>query len=176
MRTKKVSWETIPTVEGVTGIANFGPTASLFTLSRGNRVQQYDVNPGIPATLVASVQHVPSNTPPTPPTMLDERKHPYLDPRTDEIGMAGFTDTTGESSADEAASMSPLQKIAREMDSLDALESELRDKVMPLSPTSSRTSSVSSRSSGARRQGRKYLYLQLWCLFPGLFRIATKHS
>lgn len=69
-----------------------------------------------------------------------------------------FTDTAGESSADEGAAMSPLNKIAREMDSLDALESELRDKVMPLSPTSSRGSSVSSRSSGARRRGRKYLY------------------
>ena len=35
------------------------------------------------------------------------------------------TDT--ESSADESAALSPLQKIAREMDSLDALESEIRE-------------------------------------------------
>jgi hypothetical protein len=64
-----------------------------------------------------------------------------------------------ESSADEDGAMSPLQKIAREMETLDQLESEIRDKVMPLSPVSSRTSSVSSTKSsqGAQRQ-QKYLY------------------
>jgi hypothetical protein len=55
--------------------------------------------------------------------------------------------------------MSPLQKIALEMETLDQLESEIRDKVMPLSPVSSRASSVSSSKSsqGAQRQ-QKYLY------------------
>lgn len=61
------------------------------------------------------------------------------------------------SSADEGG-MSPLQKIALEMDSLDALQSEMRDKVMPLSPDSSRASSQTSRSSGSRRRVRRYLY------------------
>lgn len=56
--------------------------------------------------------------------------------------------------------MSPLQKIAMEMDSLDQLESELRDKVMPLSPVSSRASSVSSKSSQGGRRQQKYLYDQ----------------
>ena len=160
VRTKKVSWETVPTVEGVTGIANYGPGATMFTLSRGHHVQQYDINPSNVPVQVASVQHVPANTPPTPPTILDDRKTPYAEPRSAvEPALSNFTDNTADSSADEAASMSPLQKIAREMDSLDALESEIRDKVMPLSPTSSRTSSVSSKSSGAARHGgRKYLY------------------
>lgn len=68
----------------------------------------------------------------------------------------GYSET--ESSADENGAMSPLQRIAKEIDSLDQMEDELRDKVMPLSPTSSRTSSVSSRSSGRGQRGRKYLY------------------
>lgn len=156
VRTKKVSWETIPTVDGVTGIANFGPTATLFTLSRGHQVQQYDITPNSRLHQVASALHAPANTPPTPPTTLEERKRPYA-PTSKTPALQVFTDTS-ESSADEGAALSPMQKIAMEMDSLDALESEIRDKVMPLSPTSSRTSSVSSKSSGGRRRGRKYLY------------------
>ena len=161
MRTKKVSWDLIPTVDNVTGIAIYGPSATLFTLSRNHFVQQYDITPSNVALQVASVQHVPANTPPTPPSILEESLNLYGEPRTavstEAPLLPTFTDT-GESSADEGATMSPLHKIAREMDSLDALQSELRDKVMPLSPTSSRASSTSSRSSGARRRGRKYLY------------------
>ena len=151
----------IPTVDNVTGIAIFGPSATLFTLSRNHFVQQYDISPSSVPMQVASVQHVPANTPPTPPTTFEERKNPYANPQaassSEAASLHTFTDT-GESSADERGNTSPLQKIAREMDSLDALQSELRDKVMPLSPTSSRGSSVSSRSSGGRRRGRKYLY------------------
>lgn len=55
-----------------------------------------------------------------------------------------------ESSADEANVMSPLQKIALEM---DQLEEERRDRVGPLSPVSSR-GSQSSRSSGSGRAPR----------------------
>ncbi|KJX99862.1 hypothetical protein TI39_contig349g00004 [Zymoseptoria brevis] len=158
VRTKKVTWEMIPTVDGVVGIAGFGPTATLFALGRNHTVYQYDITPGNQPAQVANAQHAPANTPPTPPTMLEERKNPYVEhtnqPSYDQVPLA-YTDT--ESSADESGALSPLQKIAREMDSLDALESELRDKVMPLSPLSSRASSVSSKSSG-RRTGRKYLY------------------
>ncbi|KAF2723764.1 hypothetical protein K431DRAFT_219229 [Polychaeton citri CBS 116435] len=158
VRTKKVTYDAIPTMSDMVGIANYGPTATLFTIGRNHTVQQYDVNPsGVPMQ-VASVQHVPANTPPTPPTILEERANPYADH--DDFSntgpdLANFTD--GESSADEGG-MSPLQKIAQEMDSLDQLESELRDKVMPLSPTSSRASSRSSRSSHGRRRQPKYLY------------------
>ena len=150
MRTKKVSWETIPTVSDIVGIANHGGSATLFTLSRAHFVHQYDITPGNVPMQVAEVQHVPSATPPTPPTTLE-------DSQSETPGLPMVSDT-GESSADESAYMSPIHKIAKEMDSLDALQSELRDKVMPLSPTSSRASSASSRSSGARRRDRKYLY------------------
>lgn len=160
VRTKKVTYEIIPTCDGVTGIANYGPTATLFALGRNHAVFQYDINPSSTPMQVANAQHAPANTPPTPPTMLEERKNPYAESgRSLSIDQQiPFTFTDNESSADESAAMSPLQKIAKEMDSLDALESEIRDKVMPLSPHSSQaSSSTSSKSSGRRRQ-RQYLY------------------
>lgn len=145
----------IPTVDGVTGIACYGPTATLLALGRNHTVYQYDITPTNSPMQVANAQHAPANTPPTPPTMLEERKNPYAQSTSEDIPLT-YTDTES-NTEDETGPLSPLQKIAQEMDSLDALESELRDKVMPLSPISSRASSVSSKSSG-RRGGRKYLY------------------
>ncbi|KAJ5098259.1 hypothetical protein N7532_005260 [Penicillium argentinense] len=56
VRTKHVTYEPIPTVEGVRGIASYGPTATLFTLGPNESVQQYDLdNPA----MVANVQHLP---------------------------------------------------------------------------------------------------------------------
>lgn len=146
----------IPTVDGVTGIACYGPTATLFALGRNHTVYQYDITPTNSPMQVANAQHAPANTPPTPPNMLEERKNPYAQTASSDLIPLTYTDTES-NTEDETGALSPLQKIAQEMDSLDALESELRDKVMPLSPISSRASSVSSKSSG-RRGGRRYLY------------------
>ncbi|CAG7927787.1 unnamed protein product [Penicillium olsonii] len=56
VRTKHVTYDPIPTIDGVRGIANYGPTATLFTIGPQNTVQQYDLeNPA----LVANVQHHP---------------------------------------------------------------------------------------------------------------------
>ncbi|KAJ5757546.1 uncharacterized protein N7511_006240 [Penicillium nucicola] len=56
VRTKHVTYDPIPTIDGVRGLANYGPTATLFTLGPQNSVQQYDLeNPA----MVANVQHVP---------------------------------------------------------------------------------------------------------------------
>ncbi|KAG5305479.1 WD domain-containing protein [Histoplasma capsulatum G186AR] len=56
VRTKHVTYEQVPTVQGVRGLANYGSTASLFTLGPNHTVQQYDLeNP----TMVANVQHLP---------------------------------------------------------------------------------------------------------------------
>jgi len=151
VRTKRVTYDIVPTIDGVIGITNYGPTATLFTLGRNHTTQQYDINPTSVPLQVQSVQHVPANTPPTPPTTLEEQKNPYTGPPT----LPTLSDA--ESSADDSDGMSPLQKIAREMDSLDQMESERRDKVTPLSPTSSRASSTSSKSSGGGRR-RNYLY------------------
>jgi len=110
---------------------------------------------------VQNVQHVPANTPPTPPTTLEEQNKSHGDQQDDAADAPRFVVLTDvESSADEGGAMSPLQKIAMEMDTLDQLESELRDKVMPLSPVSSRASSVSSKSSHGGRRQQRYLYDQ----------------
>lgn len=150
----------IPTIDGVIGIASYGPTATLFTLGRSYTAQQYDITPGSRPLQVQNVQHVPANTPPTPPTTLEEQHKPHGNSQDDSSADAPqfIVLTDVESSADEGGAMSPLQKIAMEMDSLDQLESERRDKIMPLSPVSSRASSVSSRSSQGGRRQQKYLY------------------
>lgn len=59
VRTKHVTYEPIPTIDGLRGIANYGPTAALFTIGPDDTVQQYDLEN--PAT-VANVQHLPVGT------------------------------------------------------------------------------------------------------------------
>ncbi|OQV09036.1 hypothetical protein CLAIMM_13218 [Cladophialophora immunda] len=56
VRTKEVTYEAIPTVEGIRAIAAYGPTSRLFTLGPDFTVQQYDVER---AQLVANVRHMP---------------------------------------------------------------------------------------------------------------------
>lgn len=56
MRTKHITSEPVPTIDNPRGFANYGPTATLFTLGPRHTVQQYDLeSPG----LVANVQHPP---------------------------------------------------------------------------------------------------------------------
>lgn len=152
VRTKRVSYETVPTADGIAAICNYGPTATLFTIGRNSSIQQYDLNPSNgPATMVANVQHAPANTPPSPPISLDEQKKQMETPLTALPAKSlPITLSESESSADEGVVMSPLQKIAQEM---DQLEEERRDRVGPLSPVSSR-GSQSSRSSGSGRAPR----------------------
>ena len=62
VRTKHVTYDPIPTIDGVRGIANYGPTATLFTIGPQHSVQQYDLeNPA----MVANVQHPPIPRPGT---------------------------------------------------------------------------------------------------------------
>ncbi|KAF1834230.1 hypothetical protein BDW02DRAFT_344629 [Decorospora gaudefroyi] len=152
VRTKRVAYEHVPTIDGVAAICNYGPTATLFTIGRNSSIQQYDINPSSgPATMVANVQHAPANTPPSPPSSLDEQKQQTETPLTALPGKSlPLMLADEESSADEGAVMSPLQKIAQEM---DQLEEERRDRLGPLSPVSSR-GSQSSRSSGGGRAPR----------------------
>lgn len=147
-----MTFENVPTIDGVAAIANYGPTATLFTIGRNYTVQQYDINPSGTPAMVANVQHPPANTPPSPPSSLDEMSKSHETPMTARPvakGMAQmFIDS--ESSEGEGAVMSPLEKIAKEM---DQLEEERRDRLGPLSPVSSR-GSQSSRSSGSGRAPR----------------------
>ncbi|KAJ5558821.1 hypothetical protein N7461_002793 [Penicillium sp. DV-2018c] len=56
VRTKHVTYDPIPTIDGVRGIANYGPTATLFTIGPQHSVQQYDLES---LAMVANVQHMP---------------------------------------------------------------------------------------------------------------------
>ncbi|KAI9369217.1 hypothetical protein BJX61DRAFT_165462 [Aspergillus egyptiacus] len=58
VKTKHITYEPIPTIDNPRGIANYGPTATLFTLGPQFTVQQYDLES--PA-MVANVQHPPAN-------------------------------------------------------------------------------------------------------------------
>ncbi|KAK5277583.1 hypothetical protein LTR16_009603, partial [Cryomyces antarcticus] len=104
--------------------------------------------------LVANVQHVPGNAPPSPPNSIEEQKKRHATPATTIATAAPvlpvYLDT--DTSEEEGNVMSPLQKIAQEM---DQLEDERRDQVGPLSPISSKASSVSSRSSHGERKARR---------------------
>ena len=60
VRTKHVSYEPIPSVGEVKGLANYGATASLFTISKDYIIRQYDLSP--PA-LVKEKQYLPMDPP-----------------------------------------------------------------------------------------------------------------
>ncbi|KAI9728178.1 MAG: hypothetical protein M1828_004639 [Chrysothrix sp. TS-e1954] len=145
VRTKKVTHENIPTIPDVAAITNYGPTASLFTVGPNYMIQQYDLNPsGVPA-MVANIQHVPPNAPPTPPDSIPRETPPPIDDSKLRISL------DAQSSEDDGPMMSPFEKIAQEM---DQMEQERRDQVTPLSPISSRASSRNSMSS-ASSYGRR---------------------
>lgn len=64
VRTKHVTYEFVPTLQHVRGLAVYGPGATLFTLGPNNTVQQFDLNS--PSIMVSNTQH-PVNLPPPPP-------------------------------------------------------------------------------------------------------------
>ncbi|ETN41978.1 uncharacterized protein HMPREF1541_03917 [Cyphellophora europaea CBS 101466] len=64
VRTKDVKYEMIPVVDGVRGIAAYGPSASLFTLGPDYTIQQYDIEQG---QIVQNIRNMPTTIPPTPP-------------------------------------------------------------------------------------------------------------
>ncbi|KAK4154274.1 hypothetical protein C8A00DRAFT_14595 [Chaetomidium leptoderma] len=69
VRTKHVTYDTIPTLETIRGLAVYGPGATLFTLGANNTVQQFDLN--APAVIVTNVQHPANLLPPSPPISLE---------------------------------------------------------------------------------------------------------
>ncbi|KAL4977205.1 hypothetical protein BDW66DRAFT_150304 [Aspergillus desertorum] len=76
VKTKHITYEPIPTIDSPLGIANYGPTATLFTLGSQFTVQQYDLE--IPA-MVANVQLPPTNS---MTAALDQMRARTKSPRT----------------------------------------------------------------------------------------------
>ncbi|KAL2862209.1 uncharacterized protein BJX67DRAFT_310410 [Aspergillus lucknowensis] len=76
VKTKHITYEPIPTIDNPRGIANYGATATLFTLGPQFTVQQYDLeNPA----MVANVQHPPTNS---MTAALDQMRARTKSPRT----------------------------------------------------------------------------------------------
>lgn len=152
-----MSFQSVPTVDNILGVACYGPSSTLFTLGPNHTVQQYDVNPSETPIQVASIQHAPGPLPPSPPNSIEEQKKEETARRQAAANAASapFAFMDANLSEDELGTMSPLEKIAKEM---DQLEEEKQDRIGALSPTSSKTSSVSSRSSDGGRRVPSYRY------------------
>ncbi|KZF19473.1 hypothetical protein L228DRAFT_251066, partial [Xylona heveae TC161] len=144
VRTKHVTYETVPIAGDVCGITNYGPTATLFTLSRDDTVQQYELSP---PTLVASVRHLPATVPAPPRFGSTGRGH-------SSTGLSGNTPVTAlrsePESEEDSAALTPLQKIVQEMAEMEADRKNRIDTTSSMSSALSRTGSASSRSSGGR--------------------------
>jgi hypothetical protein len=142
VRTKHVTYEPVPTVQGVHGLACYGPTATLFTLGPNHTVQQYDLeNP----QLVANIQHLPLGViaPPTPPeeSQLRPIEAPAIPVRRDS--------SETRSRRAEVGATSSIQKTTLEMNAVENARQTRVDALSPLSSsTRSGTASISSRSSG----------------------------
>ncbi|KAL3421418.1 hypothetical protein PVAG01_07863 [Phlyctema vagabunda] len=153
VRTKHVTYENVPTLGNVRGLAVYGPGATLFTLGRNNTAQQFDLNS--PPVLVANVQHPANLLPPSPPVSIEEQKKGGKSAAT-EIDNSTVPINIDVSESDEDH-MSPLARIAREMDKLDGQDERSEpDRTDTLSPVSSRSrASTNSRSSAGSRPHRK---------------------
>jgi hypothetical protein len=157
VRTKHVTYESVPTLDHVKGLAVYGPGATLFTLGRSNTAQQFDLNS--PPMLVANVQHPANLLPPSPPVSIEEQKKQNAAAPTAGADLSSVPINIDISESDEDH-MSPLARIAREMDKMEAeRENAAPDRADTLSPVSSRsqTSTTSRSSAGSRhREYRKH--------------------
>ncbi|KAI9761225.1 MAG: aldehyde dehydrogenase (NAD(P)(+)) ald5 [Chaenotheca gracillima] len=149
VRTKHVSYEPIPTLDMVNGLAVYGATATLFTLGRNHTVQQFEL--GNPPTLVANKQHPPPIPPPSPPVSIEDAK------ASQGVGEASSSTNVGARPVNrrprgesDTAEMSPLQKITSEMDQMEEARKDRNGAFSPSSTNSrSRAPSISSKSSAS---------------------------
>lgn len=134
VRTKKVAWEKVPTLLNVFGIAVYGPKGVLFTLGEDSTVQQFAL---YPPTLLANVQHLSVLPPPSPPVSVEERQleQEYHD---------AFHHSEEEDYL--TATMSPLGRIAHELEQLEKMEYDQGGLGISNVPAP-REASISSRSS-----------------------------
>lgn len=127
------------------GIAIYGPGATLFTLGRSNTAQQFDLNS--PPVLVANVQHPANLLPPSPPVSIEEQQKGIVASSNNSLSEIPINVDVSESDEDH---MSPLARIAREMDKLEERQQYGPDRSGTLSPASSAASSTSRSSAGSR--------------------------
>ncbi|QSZ36028.1 hypothetical protein DSL72_007152 [Monilinia vaccinii-corymbosi] len=150
VRTKQVTFEKVPTLDIVKGLAVYGPGATLFTLGPNNTAQQFDLNS--PPQMVANVQHPANLLPPSPPVSIEEQKQQAAQAVAAEVSAVPINIDISESDSDR---MSPLARIARRGDEIEQqlrVEAMEPDRAETLSPVSSRSrTSTSTRSSADSR-------------------------
>lgn len=137
-------------------MAVYGPGATLFTLGSNNTAQQFDLNS--PPMLVANVQHPANLLPPSPPVSIEEQKKRNASQVTANVDLETLTSSVPvnvDISESDEDHMSPLARIAREMD-----KQQQPDRVDNLSPVSSRShaSTTSKSSAESRPHYRKYAH------------------
>ncbi|KAK8006174.1 WD domain-containing protein [Apiospora marii] len=157
VRTKHVTYDSIPTLEHVRGLAVYGPGATLFTLGANNTVQQFDLN--TPSQMVANVQHPANLLPPSPPVSIEEQS---------EHGVVIIATNSDSVSAPESSSvpinsevsesdddhMSPLARIVRGAEATEVVEQERYMSASPVSSRSHASSTASKSSAGSSTRGR----------------------
>ena len=149
VRTKHVTYDNIPTLEHVRGLALYGPGASLFTLGANNTVQQFDLN--APAVIVANVQHPANLLPPSPPVSIEEQDKSAAASASDsETGSIHISADISESEDD---GRSPFARFV----TAGELVSDQEEPYRTASSASSRSgmSSITESSTSSRTPGRQ---------------------
>ncbi|KAK8134878.1 hypothetical protein PG984_006890 [Apiospora sp. TS-2023a] len=158
VRTKHVTYDSIPTLEHVRGLAVYGPGATLFTLGANNTVQQFDLN--TPSQMVANVQHPANLLPPSPPVSIEEQsEHGVVIIATDSDSVSAAESSsvpiTSEVSESDDDHMSPLARIARGAEvTTEVVEQERYMSASPVSSRSHASSTASKSSAGSSTRGR----------------------
>lgn len=136
VRNKQVYSDTVNTPANLGGIAIYGPGGNLFTVTTDYTVSQFGL---YPPTVLVTTQHLPAVPPPSPPSSIEEKKeqapsaisHQFnrLNQSTDELNIAA---------------MSPLGRIAHELELLEKMEAQGlgTNNTVP-----QRTESISSRTT-----------------------------
>ena len=143
VRTKHISYEPVPTIEGVKALANYGPTATLFSLGPNNTVQQYDLNN--PPSLVREVRYDPMLTPTLP--RGSAQSTPQMNSHTIPGAAPPVAIQRNYDMRPGPASLSTIQRATDEMQAIEHAR-QMRAQVGSPDSVTSRTESVSSASSG----------------------------
>ncbi|KAI0479169.1 hypothetical protein GGR56DRAFT_365298 [Xylariaceae sp. FL0804] len=149
VRTKHVTYDSIPTLEHVRGLAVYGPGATLFTLGANNTAQQFDLN--TPSQMVANVQHPANLLPPSPPVSIEEQQQESGVVIIGTESDSSVTINTEVSESDEEH-LSPIARMVR--GNASDTESFEHDRYSTASPVSTRSSTISKSSAGPPARGR----------------------
>ncbi|KAK6349513.1 hypothetical protein TWF696_005797 [Orbilia brochopaga] len=164
VRTKKVTWEGVMNKSNILALTVYGPKGLMFTIDRQQNVQQYNL---YPPQLMANVQHIPANAPPSPPNSVShDQSRPGSNRAMDaerpesqrSSGMERSDSKASKFSQDAGAraiaaikrdeTRTPLGQIAHELEMLEEMEkSHLKASGL------SRSDSVQSNGTGHHKTG-----------------------